>query len=261
MISNKDFEEYTKILASEEDVEKIDSIIDKLVKHGQEILPKLLESIGNSKNNWELRYRFLKAIEQIGIIDDENFSILEESLEKEKDKAIAKKILTILSQANIKKCTKEFLEGIDNTTQNWKEIYSFEEEEIQEISDLLEEKKLPYRTILLQHGHPRVASSYVAEYFLEVPENTFFQTVNQIKEFLGMGKKWDFTGNCPACGTHCVERTKCPSCKINLEADPLVELAEHPFLAFLYKQKLLDKDLQDHPMRSIIEKHIQQMAQ
>jgi len=94
------------------------------------------------------------------------------------------------------------------------------------------------------------------EYIFSVPEEQFYDAIELLKEYFGIGAKYAerFTGTCPSCGAEVLNIITCPDCELNLAGDYTEALKEHPFLIFLKQEDLIglenEESLDQSPTKS-----------
>jgi len=190
-----------------------------------EILPFLVS------DDWQIRYRMIRIIAQIGIESKEGFLGVEQAFFAEEDDDVRKMMMQSLLAARVPIVT-EFSAKIKEKSPKLQEIWKFSGEEAEKIKELFAEKEIIFRELVLCYGHPDYPS-YREEVSFEVLERQLQEAVEIIQGFFGLGSGSGFTGECPACGIEIENANVCPECGLNLEMDPNEIIKYHPFGEFL----------------------------
>ena len=216
-------------IIEEEDGGIREELRDVLVGFGQPAIHVMLPFLGS--DDWQIRYRLVRIIAQIGIGSKESFLGIEEALDLESDDEVKHLMMQTLLGAKVPIVT-EFSESVNEKSAKLKKIWKFSGEEAEKIKELFAEKKIVFREHVLCCGHPDYPS-YAEIVTFEVLEKQFNEAVGIVKGFFGLGSGSGFTGECPACNTHIENAATCPECELNLEMDPNEIIQYHPFGEFL----------------------------
>ncbi|BBM88026.1 hypothetical protein [Candidatus Uabimicrobium amorphum] len=224
-----DIEDLVKKIIEEEDGGIREELREVLVGFGQPAIHAILPFLGS--DDWQIRYRLVSTIGQIGIESKQGFLGVEEAINIENDEEVKRVMMQTLLGAKVPIVT-EFSESMNEKSAKLKKIWKFSGEEAEKIKELFAEQKIVFREHVLCCGHPDYPS-YAEIVTFEVLEKQFAAAVEVVKDFFGLGSGSGFTGECPACGTHVENATTCPECGLNLEMDPNEIIQYHPFGEFL----------------------------
>ena len=216
-------------IIEEEDGEIREELREVLVGFGQPAIHAILPFLGS--DDWQVRYRLVRIIAQVGIESKQGFLGIENALNIETDEEVKRLMMQTLLGAKVPIVT-EFSENVNEKSTKLKKIWKFSGEEAEKIKELFTEKKIVFREHVLCCGHPDYPS-YAEIVTFEVPEGQFKKAVDIAKSFFGLGSGSGFTGECPACSTHIENVATCPECELNLEMDPNEIIQYHPFGEFL----------------------------
>ncbi|WP_372371063.1 HEAT repeat domain-containing protein [Candidatus Uabimicrobium sp. HlEnr_7] len=222
-----DIKDLVQKIIEEEDGEIRSELCEVLVGFKQEAVLAILPCLQNE--DWQIRYRMIRIIAQIGVKNKDGFLSVEEAFLVEEDDDVRRMMMQCLLTAQVPIVT-DFSGDVKG--KKTKKIWKFAGEEAETIKEMFAEENIIYREHVVCCGHPDYPS-YREEVTFEVVEDEFDKAIGILKDFFGLGSGSGFTGECPACGTEIESAATCPECGLNLEMDPNEVIQYHPFGEFL----------------------------